>query len=78
MQYMGNRQQSHSEHLKDESSFKSNHMRSIESKLIQNRNLQMNELGLGNLARKKSHGLLRKDSKKESVWGAISRGLKNS
>lgn len=37
----------------------------------------INENG-GGLMRKKSHGLLRKDSKKESVFGAISRGLKNN
>ena len=58
---------------------KANQNRSIESKLLsKNSNSVLGDFGNAPLARKKSHGLLRKDSKKESVWGVISRGLKNN
>ena len=81
MPSIANRQPSMSEHMKEETmNLKGHQNRSIESKYL-NKNgstSMFGEIGNASLARKKSHGLLRKESKKESVWGAISRGLKNN
>ena len=69
-----------SEHLKDDIPSKSYQNKSIESRLLNTKNYGTisNDVIPGTLVRKKSQGLLRKDSKKESVWNSISRGLKNN
>jgi len=66
MQLYANRQPSMSSHVKEENiSTKINQHRSIENKLM-NKNIPsvISDISNGTLARKKSHGLLRKDSKK--------------
>jgi hypothetical protein len=80
MQSIANRQPSMSEHMKEETINPKGHQnRSIESKYLnKNGTSALGEIGNMTLARKKSHGLLRKESKKDLVWGAISRGLKNN
>lgn len=56
-----------------------NNNKSVENKNVGKSVVQpYSELGPGVLIRKKSQGILRKDSKKESVWNSINRGPKNS